>query len=270
MALPSSSLSNSDIVRRCHHQDREIIGGLPHGNLVIKLSEELVVKFGPGVSVEEADNQRRAFKLLDNSIVRVPRTHDYFTRTDGGFMTGYLVMEYIKGDIANSVTSYQIDQIAKILSHFSTIQHQHPGPLQPGVSRGLLWEENGKPTFETTKQMEYWLNLRLPRVGSKLALEKYPLVFCHLDLALRNIIWLKDGSVCLLDWATAGFYPRFFEICLLKIMAGNHGCYETTLINRLKKLTDDEEAQMSLLESSFYNGIRYSFPECRIPLSGSS
>jgi thiamine kinase-like enzyme len=108
-------------------------------------------------------------------------------------------MEYVHRDISESVSNHQIDQIVMILSHFSTIQSQRPGPLQTGVSRGLLWEENGKPIFKTVKQMEHWLNLRLPDVESKLALEKYPLVLCHLDLAPRNIIWLKDGSVCLLD-----------------------------------------------------------------------
>ncbi|PVH70794.1 hypothetical protein DL98DRAFT_521423 [Cadophora sp. DSE1049] len=264
----NASLSNSDIVQRCHHPERQIIGGLPYGNLVVKLSAELVVKFGPGVSVEEADNQRRAFELLNCSVVRVPRVTDFFTRTDSGRTTGYLVMEYIDGDISESVTSYQIDQIVKILSHFSTIQCPHPGPLQTGVSRGLLWQDSGKPNFETVKQMELWLNLRLPRVKSKLALERYPLVLCHLDLAPRNIIWLKDGSVCLLDWASAGFYPRFFEICLLKIMKGAHGNYETTLRDRLENLTDDEEAQMLLLEQSFYNGIHYYFPQCGTTSSG--
>jgi hypothetical protein len=108
-------------------------------------------------------------------------------------------MEYVHRDISESVSNHQIDQIVMILSHFSTIQSQRPSPLQTGVSRGLLWEENGKPIFKTVKQMEHWLNLRLPDVDSKLALEKYPLVLCHLDLAPRNIIWLKDGSVCLLD-----------------------------------------------------------------------
>ncbi|KAH6696535.1 kinase-like domain-containing protein [Leptodontidium sp. MPI-SDFR-AT-0119] len=266
MTLRNSSLSSSDIIQRCHHPDREIIGGLLHGNLVIKLSEELVVKFGHGVSVEEADNQRTAFEILDSSIVRVPRVVDFFTRTDGGYTKGYLVMEYIHGGISNSVTSEQIDQIVKILSHFSTVQCQRPGPLlQPGVSRGLLWEENGKPTFETVEEMERWLNFRIKGVGSKLVLRKYPLVLCHLDLAPRNIVWLKDDTVCLLDWASAGFYPRFFEISLLKIMAGDRKGYETTLINRLEKLTDDEEAQMSLLECSYYNGIRYYIPECLEP-----
>lgn len=256
------SPSRSDIVQCCRHTNRQIIGGQQlHGNLVVKLSEELVVKFGTGVSMEEADNQRRAFELLDSSIVRVPRVLRYFTWNESptSLPTGYLVMEYIPGDIVESVSSHQIDQLVKILSHFSTIKSQRPGPLQTGVSRGLLWEENGKPTFETVRQMEHWLNLRLPDVKSKLALERYPLVLCHLDLAPRNIIWLEDGSVCLLDWSSAGFYPRFFEICLLDIMACSHGDYEVTLRDRLEKLTEDEEAQMLLLQRSFYNGIKFHF-----------
>ncbi|KAH9220264.1 kinase-like domain-containing protein [Leptodontidium sp. 2 PMI_412] len=195
------SLSNSDIVQICRGPHRQIINGEGYGNMVVRLSEELVVKFGPGVSVEEADNQRRAFELLDSSIVRVPRLVRYFTWKDSpkSLTIGYLVMEYIHGDILKSVDNHQIDRIAKILQHFATIQNQRPGPLQTGVSRGLLWDENGKPTFETIQEMEHWLNIRLPGVNSKLVLERYPLALCHLDLALRNIIWLKDGSICLLD-----------------------------------------------------------------------
>jgi thiamine kinase-like enzyme len=107
--------------------------------------------------------------------------------------------------------------------------------------------------------MESWLNFRLPDVESKLILQKYPLVLCHLDLAPRNIIWLADGSVCFIDWASAGFYPRFFEVCLLKIMEYSHGNYEVALIERMMKLSEDEETQMILLQRSFYNNIKYSF-----------
>ncbi|TVY28491.1 hypothetical protein LHYA1_G003458 [Lachnellula hyalina] len=253
-------LSDLDIVQRCLDPNRQVVGG--YGNPVIKLSEEVVVKFGHDVSAEEADNQRKALELLDNTIIRIPQVYRYFTWTDNSTSTlkGFLVMEFIHGEVLESVDNHQINQIAKVLSHFSTIQGQRPGPLQTGVSRGLLWEENGKPTFETTKQMERWLNFRLPDTKSKLALEEYPLVLCHLDLALRNIIWLEDGSVCFVDWASAGFYPRFFEVCLLKIMENSHGDYELNLIRQMKKLTEDEEAQMSLLERSFYNGINYYFP----------
>jgi hypothetical protein len=254
-------LSDLEIVQRCLDPNRQIVGGVFHGNLVVKLSDEMVVKFGWGVTAEEADNQRKAFELLDCGIVRVPQLYRYFTHGDaeGCPPRGFIVMEYVHGEVLQSLDSGQINQIVQILSHFSSIQGQHTGPLRTGVSRGLLWEENGKPAFDTVQQMERWLNFRLPDVESKLALQNYPLVLCHLDLAPRNFIWLEDSSVCLVDWASAGFYPRFFEVCLLKIMEYSHGDYEVTLIDRMEKLTEDEEAQMSLLQRSFYNGIKYSF-----------
>ncbi|KAH6716176.1 kinase-like domain-containing protein [Leptodontidium sp. MPI-SDFR-AT-0119] len=272
-AIRNFNLGSSDIIECCIHPNRQIIGGQPQGSLVIKLSDEIVVKFGAGVSVEEADNQRKAYELLDGGVVRVPRVVRYFTRTfdHTSLPIEYLVMEYIYGDILELLGSHLVDQIVKILSHFSTIRSLRPGLLQTGVSRGLLWDSNGKPTFKIIKEMEHWLNFRLPDVKAKLAVEKYPLVLCHLDLALRNIIWLEDGSICLLDWSSAGFYPRFFEICLLKVMTGSYNDYETTLRGRLDQLTDDEEDQVSLLERSFYNGIRYHFPKCRdATFSGSS
>lgn len=107
--------------------------------------------------------------------------------------------------------------------------------------------------------MERWLNYRLPDTDCRLCLGIYSLVLCHLDLAPRNIIKLEDGSLCLLDWASAGFYPRFFEACLLRIMEHSHGDYEIALLDRITKLTADGEAQMLLLERSFENGINYSF-----------
>jgi hypothetical protein len=35
--------------------------------------------------------------------------------------------------------------------------------------------------------------------------------------------------------------------------------YKLTLIERIEKLSEDEDAQVLLLEQSFYNGISYSF-----------
>ena len=253
-------LSESEIIQRCYDPNRQIVGGVLHGNLVVKLSEVAVVKFGPGVTREEADNIKMAFELLDSEVVHVPQLYRYFTQpVEVPPPTGFMVMEYVHGEVLQSLDSGQISQIARILSYFSSIQGEHPGPLQKGVSRGLLWEESGEPAFRTIQEMERWLNVRLPDVESKLALGKYPLVLCHLDLAPRNIVWLEDGSVCLLDWASAGFYPRFFEVCLLKIMQYRHGDYEVTLIERLEKLTEEERGQLLLLERSFHNSIRYSF-----------
>lgn len=123
----------------------------------------------------------------------------------------------------------------------------------------MLWEENGKPTFQTVQKMERWLNARLPNVESKLAPQQRPLVLCHLDLAPQNNIRLDNGSLCLLDWASAGFYPRFFEVCKLKIIEYSNENYELNLIAQIEKLREDEEAQMLLLMRSVDNGINYSF-----------
>jgi len=268
--------SNSEIIRRCLDPNCQFVGGVQYGNRVVKLSEKIAVKFGWGLTVEEADNQRKAFELLDRKIVRVPQVYRYFTQpieetqlftqsvegiqlVEGFLPRGFIVMEYVHGDMIKSPNNSQSNQIARVLSYFASIHGRHPGPLQSGVSRGLLWEENGKPAFKSIQQMERWLNVRLPDVDTKLTLQKYPLVLCHLDLAPRNILWLNDGSICFLDWESAGFYPRFFEVCLLKIKEGSCKDYVATLMKRMKPLTDEEEAQMLLLIRSFYNGIKYSF-----------
>jgi len=265
-------LSNSKIIERCFESNRKIVGGVFYGNLVIQLSDEIVVKFGWGLTVEEADNQRKAYELLDPNIIRVPRVYRYFTQpveetqpTEGFSPRGFIVMEYVHGDMIESPNSSQINQIAQILAYFARIHRQHPGPLHKGASHGLLWQENGTPAFQSVQQMERWLNYRLPDIGAKLSLQKYPLVMCHLDLAPRNILWLKDGSICLLDWESAGFYPRFFEVSLLKMMEYSHGTYETTLMERMERLTEKEEAQMLLLMRSFYSGIKYSFVSFHYP-----
>lgn len=253
-------LSESEIVGLCSDPNRQIIGGDTYGNLVVKLSDEVVVKFGVGVKADEYYNQRKAFDLLNPSIVRVPRTYRFFTQNSPGIPPiGFLVMQYIHGEVLRSPNAEQIRQIARILSSFSAIHGQRPGPLLGGVSRGLIWEENGAPEFENMQQMEKWLNFRLPDVEQKLVLKGYQLVLCHLDLAPRNIIRLQDGSMCFLDWGSAGFYPRFFEVSVLQITAGTHGTYEEDVMMSLKEMTEDEEIQMSLLVRSVDNGVDHPF-----------
>jgi thiamine kinase-like enzyme len=83
---------------------------------------------------------------------------------------------------------------------------------------------------------------------------------CHLDIAPRNILYLPDSSICLIDWATAGFYPRLFEVCILNINNnGQNGKFEEMLLKNIGSLTSEEEEQMWLLIPSFQNSLRYHF-----------
>lgn len=169
---------------------------------MVKLSEEVVVKFGGGVTIEEANNQSKVFELLHHNIVCVPQVYRFFDRilNCGYPPSGFIVIGYVYGKVLQFPDKSQIGQIAQIISYFSCIQGQHRGPLQGGVSHGLLWEENGERTAcKTVRQIEKWLNFRLLDVESILALAKYTLVLCDLDLAPQNIIRLKGGSLCFLD-----------------------------------------------------------------------
>ncbi|KAH8770666.1 hypothetical protein F5882DRAFT_381810 [Hyaloscypha sp. PMI_1271] len=251
--LSHEDLCDLEIVQRCADPHRQLVGASKN---VVRLSDDVVVKFGWNVTAEEASNQRRAFELLDRKIARVPQVYRHFSQSNG---LGWPKPGSWGKD--ETPSNEQVKRIAQILHYFSTLQGEYPGPLEGGISLGLLWDENGKPVFKNMQQMEKWLNFRLPDVESKLRIMNYPLALCHLDLAPRNFVWLADGSASLLDWSSAGFYPRFFEVCMLKIMECAHGNYELDLMAGMEKLTEDEENQMQLLQRSFYSGIKYSFPK---------
>jgi len=42
------------------------------------------------------------------------------------------------------------------------------------------------------------------------------LVLTHLDLAARNLGRMPDGTIAILDWAMAGFFPRWFDHAMLE------------------------------------------------------
>ena len=84
--------------------------------------------------------------------------------------------------------------------------------------------------------------------------QRLHLTLCHLDIAPRDIIWLDDDSMCLLDWECAGFYPRLFEVYLLRIDSGKDGEFNRLLFESLKALTIEKEVQAELILKVNSNG----------------
>lgn len=171
------------------------------------------------------------------------------------------MMENSHGKLLSSIEEPdQIAQLAKIMSNFLSIHGQIPGPFETGAAHGLLWEEAGEPSFKSTEHMERWLNHRLLPGCPTMSFQNFSLVMCHLDVAPRNLLYLADSSVCIIDWATAGFYPRFFEVCMLHINNNSRdGKFEELLLEAMDPLTSEEEEQMWLLMRSFQNSLRYRF-----------
>ena len=136
--------------------------------------------------------------MLDTSIVRVPRVYRHFMDSNDH---GFIIMDLMEGVIKDSITESEKGCMTRILEHFVSIKSQKPGPLAGGPSRGFLFGESDYPIFESIQDMEAWFNVRLLDPKTKISFAGLDLVFCHLGLFPRNILWLELGQVDLPDSA---------------------------------------------------------------------
>jgi thiamine kinase-like enzyme len=109
----------------------------------------------------------------------------------------------------------------------------------------------------TISDIEEYYNKRQLKDSTHLNLARYPLVFCHLDIAPRNILVLDDGSLCLIDWESAGFYPRLFERSAIQINVRKEDDWNAKLLGRLDELDEAKKSQTQLLQRAYYLGQRY-------------
>jgi len=80
----------------------------------------------------------------------------------------------------------------------------------------------------------------------------------RIDIAPRNILWQEDGSLCLVDWASAGYYPRIFEFCAQWIIEGKEGKFNKLLLDSMESLPDRELAQKVSILRAWRNSQKYS------------
>ena len=137
-----------------------------------------------------------------------------------------------------------------------------PGPVGGGKPHGYLWGDHGaKTVFNSVEELNTYMNKRLKLRNDSIDLASHPLVLCHLDLCRRNIILKDDGeSLCLVDWGSAGFYPRFFEVAMISCMLPYDVPYEQPLlqeIERVIRLTDEEKRLTQLIHYIRAANLRY-------------
>lgn len=252
--MPVEDCQRASLIASCANPSPEKILS-QYGKRIIRISEDQVVKWGLDVTREEYDNQRLAYELVDSQIVRIPRVFDFFCDERGW---GYIVMEYIRGKVIDPLEDVgAIQQVANVLNYFSTLRYNIPGSLYGRACRGLLFPETEDLVFDSLSAMQTWFNSRLFALNPKLTLQDHQLVLCHLDIAPRNILWQEDGSICLIVWASAGFYPRLFEFCVQWIFAGKDGNFNSLLLKMMDPLSDQEMAQKEALLCAWRNIQKY-------------
>jgi len=257
MDMQWDKATEDKIIQHClrSNPNRDVISELDGGLSVIRISEGVVVKCGFGVSQFEAANQQRAYEILDPAIVRVPLVYHFFANG----LHGYIIMEHINGQPLSSIINPDayLEPMAKVLKLFEQVQRARPGPFHESVAFGQLWLDYDLIAPATISDVEQYYNKRQLKNSTHINLAGYPLVLCHLDIAPRNILVLEDGALCLIDWNSAGFYPRLFERTTLEINIRKEGDWNTKLLGLLDELDEGEKAQVRLLEQAYYLGQRY-------------
>ncbi|KAF2787666.1 hypothetical protein K505DRAFT_411311 [Melanomma pulvis-pyrius CBS 109.77] len=269
--LRHETMTDVEIIDYCANPPSKAQAAIPLGgfcNKVIPISRQAVVKYGPGVRIEEFTNLQWAYQHLDPSIVRVPRPYRFFQRD----RYGYLLMEYLKGTVKRSITDIsQTGKVGRAISHFSSFRSHQPGPLGGGgVSRGLLWSEGTTTEYSlcgSIERLEHWFNRRIKHESLSLSFKRCTFVLCHLDIAPRNILWSEEDSLCIVDWASAGFYPRIFEWCLLDIFQGKDGDFQGLVKETMEPLADWEQESSQLIEKAWGNSVRFHYPPTPPPES---
>lgn len=241
-----------EIILRCRHaRPAECLAYQQWGNIVLQLDSRTAVKFGPGVSKDEADNQAAVSTMVNQEIVRVPKVYDWFQDAEGW---GYLVMEFMAGERARHLSEDNyISKVSNVVGHLHSLTATHIGPLHQGPHRGIIFGENSSPVLKSTKEVEAWFTRRLCNDNGKVDFGRFDLVLCHLDFTCRNVLWIDGQPPCLLDWACAGFYPRFFEKLSLDIV----GQSEDGRVIADMPLSDAEMEQYWLVATAFANEMRY-------------
>lgn len=254
MAVDYNTASTQEIINFCRNAstDKRVIGGTKYGNLVVRLSDLVVVKYGLGVTEQEARAQRFAYDNLDHQIVYVPQVLRFFSVSDDGYASvGYLVMEFVHGQSLESIdwskSQHLVHNISMSLHHINKTIGSRAGPIGGGQAHGSLWSEYGSCShFESKNDIQKWLNERLALDQQSVDLSTHSLCLCHLDVAPRNLLILPEDRICVFDWASAGFYPRLFEIWSLQL--SRHISDNPFFQALLQELGDPTAADQTLID----------------------
>lgn len=69
---------------------------------------------------------------------------------------------------------------------------------------------------------------------------------------------MKDGSICLLDWGYAGFFPRFYEVAAIEVYNDGYSEILREAVNETIGLTADELRCLDLIKRARSASMRMS------------
>lgn len=169
---------------------------------------------------------------------------------------GYLVTEFIEGKTYDQIDSSQaVSSLLATLEHFRSIEGRKAGPLAGGSPCGSLFLDC-HDQVSNVEEIEEYFNIRLRKRSKAIILSERKLKLFHTDLAGRDILFMNDGTISILDWDTAGFYPQPLEFCSLYMNSFDDPFLSRALL-ALRKTGSYPADDVLLLQEAFTIGHRY-------------
>ncbi|CAG8948367.1 unnamed protein product [Penicillium salamii] len=241
-SAPGFCLPHPGIVNQfCQDQSNLIFC---QGVTIVKISPEVVVKFGAHVNIIEA---KTMIHVAQNTRVPVPKVFAYYTYGPidrdvgdyGGLYDTYIFMSFIAGEtlhtawdsfgvsakshISRQIASY-IQEIRDIgnVGYIGSIDH---GPvtdrsLATTLDKGPFDSERD---FNTALINAYQKNVPKRHIKSFLSgmlSQSHRILFTHGDIRPQNVM-VKDGHVvAIIDWERSGWYPEYWEFAKALLVWG--------------------------------------------------
>ncbi|KAF5020272.1 hypothetical protein F66182_7706 [Fusarium sp. NRRL 66182] len=217
----------------------EVLLNETSGTRVVRIQQQFVIKYGVHVEPVEAHNMLYVAK---STTVPVPRVYAIYQRQEKSKQKSvtYIVMQYVPGttllNLWNTLKQDRKSSIAKTLrTYFDQLrQLQHPGylgnvnggpPLDDLFSETQLADDIQAPFRTEEELVECILRIYAVETGKRMAhkaryyqevlptalYSNNPPVFTHNDFQRKNIIVQDDGTLVIIDWEFASWYPIYWE-----------------------------------------------------------
>ncbi|KAF8916641.1 kinase-like protein [Mucidula mucida] len=229
--------------------------------------------------------------VASHSFIRVPKARRLIPVRPGEAILlskFWLVMDYVDGDVLETAwprmswwrrlwTVWRLRTNLQKLHRIPVPKPDVPGPFDSTGEAlpcsGFYFTEYGAGPFESYAAMADWFDhlryavlVRRHRRTGRLEPQNYPtfdatqpLVLCHMDLNMRNIMVDRNGEVWLVDWGMAGAFPPWLEYANLvlfsraaiparrlpkswmffaRFVAGDYRWYEEQYLHRISSAFD--------------------------------
>ena len=246
------------------------------GSAFRQLAEETLVKYGPSVSLAEAEAMDF---ISSHTSIKCPKVVGAYVLNG----TCHIMMSYEQGRLLPEFWKHAsdkdketvIEQLQRYLREMRSIKGNYVGGFNrsPCVAGEFQWDfhhqsdhkygpypdEHGfnDGIMEAISRASPWpINTDPESVGYNNlyatrqlvhSLRDHEIVFTHGDLNAGNIIIRDDLTVVILDWCTAGFYPAYWEW----YKATWHGTFKPSFIRQVERYIPPYWVEASIMNQIF-------------------